>query len=125
MSRPVSFGRDTGLQIRQLIVVVLLGLVYAVLIGALFAAGASGIMILLIGGGLALFQFFSSDKLALRAMGAREVTAEEAPELHAMISRLAGSAGIPMPKIAVAATPMPNAFAMGRSQKKATVCATT
>jgi len=109
----------------MLLVVVLLGLVYAVLIGALFAAGASGLTILLIGGGLALFQFFSSDKLALRAMGAREVTAEEAPELHAMISRLAGSAGIPMPKIAVAATPMPNAFAMGRSQKKATVCATT
>jgi heat shock protein HtpX len=125
MSSPVSFRRDTGLQVRMLVVVVLLGLLYAVLIGALFAAGASGVMILLIGGGLALFQFFASDKLALRAMGAREVTAEEAPELHAMISRLAGSAGIPMPKIAVAATPMPNAFAMGRSQKKATVCATT
>jgi heat shock protein HtpX len=125
MSRPVSFGRDSGLQIRQLLVVVLLGLVYAVLIGALFAAGASGVTILLIGGGLALFQFFSSDKLALRAMGAREVGPDEAPELHAMISRLSSSAGIPMPKIAVAATPMPNAFAMGRSQKKATVCATT
>ncbi len=58
-------------------------------------------------------------------MGAREVTPDEAPELHAMIGRLAANAGIPMPKVAVAVTPMPNAFAMGRSQKKSTVCATT
>jgi heat shock protein HtpX len=125
MSRPVSLRRDTGLQVRMLVTIALLGLVYAVLVGALIAAGASGITILLIGGGLAAFQFFSSDKLALRAMGAREVSPEEAPELHAMIGRLAQAAGIPKPKIAVAATPMPNAFAMGRSQKKATVCATT
>ncbi|HWI22268.1 MAG TPA: zinc metalloprotease HtpX [Baekduia sp.] len=125
MGTPRSFGRDTGLQVRMLVVIVGLGLVYAVLIGALLLAGAQGITILAIGGGLALFQFFASEKLALRAMGAREVTAEEAPELHAMIARLATTAGIPMPKVAVAATPMPNAFAMGRSKSKSVVCATT
>ena len=70
-------------------------------------------------------QFFASDKLALRAMGAREVSPAQAPELHAMIERLCIQADIPKPKIAVADTQMPNAFAMGRSQKHATVCATT
>ena len=80
---------------------------------------------LVICGALLLFQFFASDKLALRAMGAREVTPGEAPELHAMIERLCIQADIPKPKIAVADTQMPNAFAMGRSRKDATVCVTT
>ena len=70
-------------------------------------------------------QFFASDKLALHAMGAREVSPQEAPELHAMIERLCIQADLPKPKIAVAYTEMPNAFAIGKSQKSATVCATT
>jgi heat shock protein HtpX len=125
MARPTSFGRDTGLQIRMLTTMLLLGLVYAVFVGALLLAGSGAILMLVVCGGLLLFQFFASDKLALRAMGAREVTPAQAPELHAMIERLCVQADIPKPKIAVAATPMPNAFAMGRSQKHATVCATT
>jgi heat shock protein HtpX len=83
------------------------------------------VLILLIAGGLFFFQLFTSDKLALRAMGAREVTPAEAPELHAMIERLCIQADLPKPKVAVAQTDMPNAFALGRSQKTATVCATT
>jgi heat shock protein HtpX len=79
----------------------------------------------LIAGGLAVFQLFGSDKLALRAMGAREVSPAEAPELHAMIDRLCVQADLPKPKVAVADTRMPNAFALGRSPKSATVCATT
>ena len=82
-------------------------------------------LIPLIAGGLAAVQLFASDKLALHAMGAREVTPQEAPELHAMIERLCIQADLPKPKIAVADTEMPNAFAIGRSQKSATVCATT
>ncbi|MCA1683241.1 MAG: zinc metalloprotease HtpX [Actinobacteria bacterium] len=120
-----SFGRDPGLQARMLLTIFLLGLVYVVLVGALFAAGANGVMILVIAGGLFFFQLFASDKLALRAMGAREVTPAEAPELHAMIERLCIQADLPKPKVAVAQTEMPNAFALGRSQKSATVCATT
>ena len=81
--------------------------------------------IAIIAGGLAAFQLFGSDKLALRAMGAREVTPAEAPELHAMIERLCIQADLPKPKVAVADTRMPNAFAIGRSPKNATVCATT
>jgi heat shock protein HtpX len=76
-------------------------------------------------GGLSLAQLFFSDKLALSAMGAKVVTPQEAPGLHAMIERLCIQADLPKPKIAVADTDVPNAFAIGRSQKSATVCATT
>jgi heat shock protein HtpX len=120
-----SFGRDPGLQVRMLITVFLLGAVYVAFMAALFASGASGVTILVVAGGLFLFQLFASDKLALRAMGAREVSPAEAPELHAMIERLCIQADLPKPKVAVAQTDMPNAFALGRSQKTATVCATT
>src|SRR6476661_2307304 len=125
MPRPTSFGKDTGLQVRMGLVFFLLGALYVALVVALLASGASGVTVAFIAGGLALFQLFGSDKLALRAMGAREVTPQQAPELHAMIDRLCVQADLPKPKIAVADTPMPNAFAMGRSPKNATVCATT
>src|ERR671911_714590 len=125
MPRPSSFGKDTGLQLRITFTFFLLGLVYVVLIVALLGAGASGVTVAVIAGGLALFQLFGSDKLALRAMGARVVTPAEAPELHAMIDRLCVQADLPKPKVAVADTRMPNAFALGRSPKNATVCATT
>ncbi len=103
----------------------LLGAVYVAFVAVLFAAGMNGITILLIAGGLAAMQFFTSDKLAMHAMGAREVSPHEAPELHAMIERLCIQADLPKPKVAVAYTDMPNAFALGKSQKSATVCATT
>jgi heat shock protein HtpX len=125
MARPTSFGKDTGLQTRMLLTMFLLGAVYVVLVGALFAAGASGVMILIIAGGMFALQYFASEKLALRAMGAREVSPQEAPELHAMIERLCVQADLPKPRVAVAENAMPNAFAMGRSQKHSTVCATT
>jgi heat shock protein HtpX len=120
-----SFERDPGLQFRMILTLFLLGALYVVFAGVLIGAGASGPIILLVCGGLALLQLTTSDKLALHAMGAREVTAQEAPELHAMIERLCIQADLPKPKIAVAQTNMPNAFALGRSQKSATVCATT
>ncbi len=125
MAAPSSFGRDTGLQARMLFTMVLLGLVYAVLVGALFASGASGVTIAVIAGGFFLFQVFASEKLALRAMGAREVSPQEAPELHAMIERLCIQADLPKPRIAVAQNEMPNAFAMGIQKKNSVVCATT
>ena len=103
----------------------LLGALYVALIVALLASGVNGATVALIAGGLALFQLFGSDKLALHAMGAREVTPQQAPELHAMIERLCVQADLPKPKVAVADTRMPNAFALGRSPKSATVCATT
>jgi heat shock protein HtpX len=125
MARPAQFGKDTGLQARMLLTIFLLGLVYVIFAGVIFAAGGSAVAIALFAAVLFAVQFFASDKIALRAMGAREVSPAEAPELHAMIERLCIQADIPKPRIAVAQTEMPNAFAMGRSQKHATVCATT
>ena len=125
MARPTSFGKDTGLQVRIVFVFFLLGALYVGLVVALLSSGVNGITVAFIAGGLALFQLFGSDKLALRAMGAREVTPQQAPELHAMIERLCLQADLPKPKVAVADTRMPNAFALGRSPKSATVCATT
>ena len=125
MPRPTTFGRDTGLQIRMTVTMFLLGAVYVALVVALLAAGASAALVAIIAGGLALLNLFASDKLALAAMGARVVSPAEAPQLHAMIERLCVQADLPKPKIAVAQTRMPNAFAIGRSPKSATVCATT
>jgi heat shock protein HtpX len=121
----VELGRDTGLQFRMLLTLFLLGLLYVALVGVLFAAGASFILIIGIVAALSFGQLFLSDKIGLAAMGAKEVTPDQAPGLHAMIERLCIQADLPKPKIAVADTPMPNAFAMGRSPKNATVCATT
>jgi heat shock protein HtpX len=125
MARPTTFGRDPGLQARMVTTMFLLGLVYVLLVGVLFAAGASGITILVVAGGLLALQLFASDKIALRAMGVHEVSPQDAPQLHAMIERLCVQADLPKPKVCIMNTSMPNAFAMGRSQKAATVCVTT
>jgi heat shock protein HtpX len=109
----------------MLLTLFLLGLVYAVLIGVLFAAGAGAITIALVAAGLFLLQFFTSDKIALLSMGAKEVSPEQAPQLHAIVELLCVQANIPKPRIAIAQTAMPNAFAVGRSPSKATVCVTT
>lgn len=122
---PKSFGRDTGLQVRMLVTMLLLFGVYAVLMAVIFAAGAGAVTMVVVAGGLLAVQFFASDKIALQSMGAQKVSPQEAPELHAMIERLCVQADIPKPTIAIVNTPMPNAFALGRSQKHATVCATT
>jgi heat shock protein HtpX len=125
MSAPASFGKDRGLQTRMLVTMFLLGLVYVVLIAVLIAAGVGAVAVAVIAGGLFLIQYFTSDKIALASMGAHEVSAAEAPQLHAIIERLCIQANVPMPRVAVAETPMPNAFAVGRSPKTATVCVTT
>jgi heat shock protein HtpX len=127
MARPNTFGRDRGLQTRMILTLFLLGLVYAVLVAVLFAAGVGAVIIAVVAGGLFLIQFFTSDKLALLSMGAREVgpgDSYQARRLHAIIERLCIQANIPKPRVAIAQTPMPNAFAVGRSPKSATVCAT-
>jgi heat shock protein HtpX len=125
MPPPRKIGRDPGLAARMTLTLFLLGVLYVILIVALLAAGVGAIFVALIAGGLLLAQLFTSDKLALHAMGAREVSPQEAPELHAMVERLCVQADLPKPRVAVAQTPMPNAFALGRSPKSATVCATT
>jgi heat shock protein HtpX len=103
----------------------LLGLVYAVLVAVLIASGIGAVTVAVIAGGLFLFQYFTSDKIALYSMGARVVEPKDAPDLHAIIERLCLTANLPKPRVAIAQTAMPNAFAIGRSPKTATVCATT
>src|SRR3954464_12202315 len=125
MPRPTSFGKDTGLQIRMTFTLFLLGLLYVILVVALIAVGVNGLGVAIIAGGLALVNLFASDKLALAAMGAREVSPADAPQLHAIIERLCVQADLPKPHVAIVNTRMPNAFALGRSPKSATVCATT
>ncbi|MFL5861835.1 MAG: zinc metalloprotease HtpX [Solirubrobacteraceae bacterium] len=125
MPAPKSFGRDRGLQTRMLTTAFLLGLVYVILIAVLIAAGIGAVTVAVIAGALFLVQYFTADKLALTSMGAHEVTAAQAPELVGTIERLCIQADLPMPKVAIANTPMPNAFAVGRSPAHSTVCATT
>jgi len=116
---------DRGLTRRMLMTGFFLVLLYAVLIGVLFIFLKSLVLILVIAFGLLFCQYFFSDKIAMFAMHAKEVTPEQAPELHGVIDRLCALADMPKPRVAIARTDVPNAFATGRSPKAAVVCATT
>src|SRR5580700_3986220 len=122
--RGEKFGRDTGLQSRMVLTMFLLGLVYAVFVGVLFAVGAGAGLIVVVAVVLLVVQFFASDKIALATMGVKEVTPAQEPELYGIVERLCVQANLAMPKVAVIETSMPNACAMGRSKKSTTVCAT-
>jgi heat shock protein HtpX len=119
-----DFGKDTGLQARMALTLFLLGLLYVVFVGVLFAAGAGAGLIVVVAVVLLLGQLFGSDKLAMAAMGLKEVTPDEEPELHGIIDRLCVQADLPKPRVCVIETAVPNACALGRSQKSATVAAT-
>jgi heat shock protein HtpX len=120
-----SYGRDAGLTLRMILTSGLLGLLYVVFAAVLITylnVGVAPMLVIVIG--LAFFQYFTSDKLALAAAGAKVVTREEAPALHDMVERLCAMADLPKPRIAIMDTPVPNAFATGRSPKHAAVCVT-
>jgi heat shock protein HtpX len=123
-SRRSSFGRDNGLQARMLFTLFLLGLLYVVFLGVLFAVGAGAGLIVVVAVVLLLVQLFASDKLAMATLGVKEVSPAQEPELHGIIERLCVQADLPKPRVCVMETSMPNAFAMGRSRKSTTVCAT-
>jgi heat shock protein HtpX len=123
-SRRTSFGKDTGLQARMLLTLFLLGLLYVVFIGVLFVAGAGAVVIVAVALVLLVVQLFASDKIAMATLGVKEVSPAEEPELHGIIERLCVQADLPKPRVCVMETSMPNAFAMGRTRKSTTVCAT-
>jgi len=121
-----NFGRDRGLTLRMLATGGLLGLLYvgfAVVLFSVLKVGLAPMLVIVIG--LAVVQYWTSDKLALAASGAKIVTQEQAPELHAMVERLCAMADLPKPRIAVVDSDVPNAFATGRNPKHAVVAVTT
>src|ERR687883_810167 len=121
-----SYGRDASLSARMLLSGALLGLLYVVFAVVLFQVLNVGLVpMLLIVVGMALFQYYTSDKLALAASGAKVVSRDQAPQLHDMVERLCAMADLPKPRVAVIDTDVPNAFATGRSPKHAAVAVTT
>ncbi len=120
-----SYGRDAGLTLRMFVTASLLGLLYVVFAVVLFNVLSVGLVpMILIVVGIAFFQYFTSDKLALAASGAKVVERDQAPELHDMIERLCAMADLPKPRVAIIDTDVPNAFATGRSPKHAAVAVT-
>jgi len=120
-----SYGRDAGLSLRMLLTTSLLGLLYVVFAVVLFEVLNVGLVpMLVIVVALAFFQYYTSDKLALKAAGAKIVERDEAPQLHDMIERLCAMADLPKPRVAIIDTDVPNAFATGRSPKHAAVAVT-
>jgi heat shock protein HtpX len=121
-----AYGRDAGLSLRMLLTGSLLGLLYVLFALVLFYVLNAGLVLMLvIVGVIAFVQYFTSDKLALRASGAKVVGPDEAPQLHEMIERLSAMADLPKPRVAVIESDVPNAFATGRNQKHAAVAVTT
>ncbi len=125
MSLARRIPNDRGLTTRMFFTGLFLVVLYAAFIGILYAIGLSFIFIVIIALGLLFAQYWFSDKIALYSMGGRIVSPEEAPELHGAVDRLCALADMPKPRVAIAQTDMPNAFATGRSPKAAVVCATT
>jgi len=120
-----SYGRDAGLTIRMIATTALLGLLYvvfAVVLLNVLKVGLAPMLVIVIG--IAVVQYWTSDKLALAASGAKIVSEQEAPELHAMVERLCAMAGLPKPRVAIIPTDVPNAFATGRNPKHAAVAVT-
>jgi heat shock protein HtpX len=127
------YAPDRGLQARMGLTIFLLGVVFVafvtalvfVLLAAKVGGGAIIFFAVVLGAFLTFGSLFYSDKVALRASGAQEVTPAQAPELHGIIDRICALADMPKPRVAIAQTDMPNAFATGRNSKNAVICVTT
>lgn len=117
--------KDPKLTRRMMLVMFLLVALYLAFTAVLFYAGVNFIIIAVVAGGLALFQYFFSDKLVIASMGAKQVTPAQAPDVHAMVDRLAQSMDLPKPKVYWMDTDVPNAFATGRNPENAVVCVTS
>ncbi|HEY3880652.1 MAG TPA: zinc metalloprotease HtpX [Trebonia sp.] len=132
MATHTRYAPDRGLTARMTVTMFLLGLVFvafvALIIGIMTAtnqsAGAIIVVALIFGGGSAFISLFYSDKIALAAAGAREVSPQDAPQLHAIVDRLCALADMDKPRVAIAPTRMPNAFATGRNSKNSVLCVT-
>ena len=133
MAARTRYAPDRGLTARMTATMFLLGLVFVAFIAAIIGIGAAthasdGVIVLfavVLGGGVAIGSLFYSDKIALRTARAVEVSPQQAPQLHGIVDRVCALADMPKPRVAIANTPMPNAFATGRNADKAVLCVTT
>ena len=125
MSTARNIPNDRGLSLRMFTTGLMIVLLYGAVIGLLVAVGSSYAIVLVFAAGLLFVQYWFSDKIALYGMGGRVVTPQEAPQLHGAIDRLCAMADMKKPRVAIADSDVPNAFATGRSPKNAVVCATT
>ncbi|ELZ22834.1 heat shock protein HtpX [Haloterrigena salina JCM 13891] len=121
----MNWQADWGLRFRMFLTMFLLFALYIVFAGVIAAYMGSFVVFIVLFGGMSLAQYYFSDTLTLKSMGAKTVSADEYPELHASIERLSQQADLPKPKVAVVDSKVPNAFATGRNQKNAAVCVTT
>ncbi|MFJ3905036.1 zinc metalloprotease HtpX [Streptomyces sp. NPDC090025] len=120
------YAQDRGLSARMATTMFLIGLLYVVFVGVLLVLlRGSWPIVLLITGALFIGQFWFSDRIAALGMGAREVSRAEAPELHGTVDRICALADMPKPRVAIADSDVPNAFATGRGERTALVCVTT
>jgi heat shock protein HtpX len=127
------YAPDRGLTARMTATMFLLGLVFVAFVAAIIGIGAAyhassagiALIAIVLAGGFAIGSFFYSDKIALRTAGAVEVTREQAPRLHGIVDRVCALADMPKPRVAIARTDLPNAFATGRNADKAVLCVTT
>jgi heat shock protein HtpX len=125
MSTARNIPQDRGLTLRMFTTGLMLVILYAAVIGLLIAVGISYTIVLVFAAVILFVQYWFSDKIALFGMGGHVVTPEQAPQLHGVIDRLCALADMKKPRVAVADTDVPNAFATGRSPNSAVVCATT
>jgi heat shock protein HtpX len=133
MAARTRYAPDRGLTVRMTATMFLLGLVFVAFIAAIIGIGtvyhasdaALVFFAVVLGGGMAIGSLFFSDKIALATAGAQEVTPRQAPELHGIVDRLCALADMPKPRVAIARTPMMNAFATGRNADHAVLCVTT
>src|SRR6516162_1316424 len=127
------YAPDRGLTTRMTATMFLLGLVFVAFIAAIIGIGAAThasdavivLFALVLGGGFAIGSLFYSDKIALSTAGAVEVTPQQAPQLHGIVDRVCALADMPKPRVAIANSPLPNAFATGRNADKSVLCVTT
>jgi heat shock protein HtpX len=132
MATHTRYAPDRGLTVRMTATMFLLGLVFVAFVGLIIGimsaakvgAGVIILVALVFGGGSAFISLFYSDKIALAAAGAREVSPQEAPQLHAIVDRLCALADMDKPRVAIAPTDLPNAFATGRNSKNSVLCVT-
>ncbi|KYH32752.1 zinc metalloprotease HtpX [Neomoorella mulderi] len=120
-----QLGSDAGLTARMFLTMFLLAALYLFFLAVLWQAGVSYTGMIIFVGIMLAVQYYFSDRMVLWSMGAREVSPREAPELHALVERLAALADLPKPRVAIVDTPMPNAFATGRNPANAVVAVTT